>query len=398
MPGPSPKTAKHRLGSSVGFIAAPRFAQDVTRSNTPYKKKSMERRNDNNHDPVANSQSGINYVVPKTYQEQSDFKAHFFGWLSDKNYEFVTRKGNNKLREFLKNHHQYKFVEYRNAYTWVTSKRKGSVKSLTMDELDEIGRGILFMRTREGGFKRVTDDTIVEMINEAYKSKQIKKIKETGKEKEIKMLNRKTITKYKALIKEKFDITYFSKSMVKKKDRIDMENDIRSDLSNISLIANITNIPRYNPLHTKLKYNKLPLALLFNIDSTTFQVDVDLHRRDKGTYDKKDTRNHVVSSDNDRLPFNLRITALCNGIGQKRIIIAIKCDKKFINNQKIRKVENPYDKDVIIYLTSGDYSFQYFTEQVIISYCICSSNIFIFSIYPMYIYDFKRSRISYCLL
>ena len=211
MSGPSPQTVKHRLSSSVGFIPSPRFAEDVLRSNKRYKKKGMERRNDNNHDPVANSQSGINYVVPKTYQEQSDFKAHFFGWLSDKNYEFMTRKGNNKLREFLKNHHQYKLVKYRNAYTWVTSKRKGSVKSLTMDELDEIGRRILFMRTREGGFKRVTDDTIVEMINEVYKRKQIEKIKETGKEKEIKMLNRKTITKYKNVIKNSSIIRRFGR-------------------------------------------------------------------------------------------------------------------------------------------------------------------------------------------
>lgn len=398
MSGPSPETYRYRLRDSTGWNSGSKFGKHVLRSKKIFKMNDGNTRNDNDHDPVLNSQSGIKLVVPKTNQEKSDFKEHFFRWLSEKNYEFTTKKGDNKLRTFIKNHHQYKEVNYRNARTWVTSTRKGNVKSLSMDELEEIGREILFMRTTEGGKKRVTNNTIKEMINDVYKRKQIKKIQDTGKEKEIKMLNKKTINKYTAIIKEKFGIVYFNKSHAKKRDRIEMENDIRSDLSNISMIANITNIPQDNPLLTKLRYKKLPLALLFNIDSTTFQVDVDLQRRDLGTYDQKDTRNHVVSVEDDRLPYNIRITILCNGIGQKRVIIAIKCDKKYIGNKEIRKVENPYDEHVIIYLMSVDYSFQYFTQQVSIPCCNYLSNIFIVSIYPIYIYDFKRLRISYCLL
>ena len=233
-----------------------------------------------------------------------------------------------------------------------------------MDDINEIGRNILHMRTQEGGYKRVTDETITNMINDAYKAKQIKKMKKTKEPKAIKQLHSKTIKKYIKIITEKFNIIYFSKSHVKKEDRILMENDDRSSLSNLAMLANICKIPQTNPLYTKLRHTELPLVLLFNIDSTSFKVDVDLHDRDKGTYDEKSSRNHIVSTPNDRLPFNIRITILCNGIGKKKVIIAIKCDKKFINNQLIQKVENPVDKDIIIYLVSGEYGYEYFTEQV----------------------------------
>ena len=44
--------------------------------------------NQNNHNPLLINNNKIQQIIPRTYQEQSDFKTHFFQWLYDKNYNF----------------------------------------------------------------------------------------------------------------------------------------------------------------------------------------------------------------------------------------------------------------------------------------------------------------------
>jgi hypothetical protein len=366
MPKLSLASVQSKLSSSQGFKTTRLTPDKTTRSKKVFstERKTTTKARDS-HGGLSSVRE-VKTINPTSKAQKLAFKNECVAWCTQQEYKKIAKKA---ISAFLAVHQKYKdTVDWKNAYYWIHNMKfdQSNKYHLLDSELDEVIDHVLLKRSPLGEFgqgpEKVTDKTIIELIQNKYKQKMNERSKIDSTAYQFEPLSKRTINRYMTYVKNTKRIDFFANTRKKLRRRLHLEQDLRSILSQIAMLDHLMRLPETDPLYN-ITNGRVPFELVFNIDSTTFIFDPDLQKMREGTWDAVGTEDHQITKDAERTPFGIKSTVITNGTGNKRYFVTLKVPQQYVSGN-FQTMSIPGRPNCVVVVTNGKFDLGYFEQQV----------------------------------